>query len=378
MKGLLIKRQSWLIASGLAAALTAWMLSGMLGGDASDKAADQAAAVAEDAPARDPLMQVRVQTSRAEAVLHELVISGRTEPARTASLRAEIDARIIGVDIERGMRVQRGQVIVRLDPRDLDAQRAEANALIAQRELQYQAALRLKERQMQPETAVAEALANLEAARARLSHIDVQVQNTVIRAPFDGVLDRRPVEVGDYAKAGDTIAVVLEQDPILVSGYINEQEVQFVAAGDAGTARLVTGEALAGTVRYVASDSDEATRTFRIELEVANPDGRVVSGITAEIRIPSRAIDAHFLSAALLSLNDAGEIGVKAVNSEGIVEFHPVHIARSGAEGIWVTGLPPTLQVITIGHGFVHPGDRVRAIPAGALAESLKRKGEAS
>lgn len=367
MKRFFAARQSYLLALGLALALAAWMLSGH-GPDPEAQPAGETAAHAPEP--RDPLIHVRVQTYHAEDVQRELVISGRTEPARSATLRAEIDGRVVAVEAARGRPVRQGQPIVRLDPRDLEAQLAEARALVAQRELQHQAAQRLQQRQMQAETAVAEAFANLQAARAMLKRIEVLMANTVIRAAFDGVLDQRPVELGDYLTAGDTVARVLEQDPMVITGHITEQDVHLVEPGQVGDARLVTGERVSGRLRFVAAEADEATRTFRVELEVPNPAGTIAAGVTSEIRIPSQSMAAHFLSPALLSLNDAGEIGVKAVNDDGVVEFHPARIIRAGADGIWVSGLPESLKIITIGHGFVRPGERVRAIPASAIADS--------
>ncbi len=99
-----------------------------------------------------------------------------------------------------------------------------------------------------------------------------------------------------------------------------------------------------------------------------NPEGELPSGVTSEIRIPIKAEKAHFLSPALLSLNDEGVFGVKLVNDDGIVEFHPARIVKSVAAGVWLSGLPDTVRLITVGQGFVRQGDRVKAVPE----ESIK------
>jgi len=112
-----------------------------------------------------------------------------------------------------------------------------------------------------------------------------------------------------------------------------------------------------------------ATRTFRIELEVPNPDGKLVSGITAELELPTSTLQAHRISPALLSLDKANRIGLKTVTADSHVKFMPVSIARSSADGLWVSGLPATLDVITIGQGFVRDGDEVIAVPQDTGAE---------
>ena len=144
---------------------------------------------------------------------------------------------------------------------------------------------------------------------------------------------------------------------------MTQQERHHLKVGDIGRARLITGELVQGRVRYVAAESDEATRTFRVELEVPNADHRLVSGISTEIHIPTRATAAHRISPALLSLDRLGRLGVKSVNDDSIVEFHPVEVLRAETRGVWVGGLPDPVRLITVGHGFVRVGQRVRAVP---------------
>ena len=92
-----------------------------------------------------------------------------------------------------------------------------------------------------------------------------------------------------------------------------------------------------------------------------NPGEEVVSGTTAELRIPAEELSAHYISPALLSLNNRDQVGVKSVNDDGVVEFHVVNIVRAGVDGVWVSGLPERVRVITVGQGFVREGDRVEA-----------------
>jgi len=105
---------------------------------------------------------------------------------------------------------------------------------------------------------------------------------------------------------------------------------------------------------------------------VPNPHGELVSGVTSEITIPTPEQKAHLLSPAHLSLDDQGEIGVKAVTDNDTVKFHEVDIVRATAGGIWVTGLPNKIRIVTIGQGFVADGERVTPV----LAERLSQAGD--
>ena len=69
------------------------------------------------------------------------------------------------------------------------------------------------------------------------------------------------------------------------------------------------------------------------------------------------------MSPAAVSLDHDGALGVKVVDDQSIVRFYPIEIVRSQIEGIWVTGLPETAQIITVGQGYVSTGETVRAQP---------------
>jgi multidrug efflux system membrane fusion protein len=260
--------------------------------------------------------------------------------------------------------VAKGDVIVRLAIDDREARLAEAKSLVRQRQMEAEAARQLQQKGFRPDTVLAANEAALEAARAQLARIEVDIARTTLRAPFAGVLDRRPAEIGTYVKEGDLIATLVDLDPILIVAQVSERDIGKLALGGAGQARLITGETVDGTIRYIAAAADAATRTFRVELAVPNPDRWLADGVTAQLRLPLPAARAHRVSPAMLSLGEDGSVGVKSVNSSDIVEFHPVSIVGDGAEGVWLTGLPGRVRLITVGQEFVKPGQRVQPVEA--------------
>ncbi|NIR31159.1 MAG: efflux RND transporter periplasmic adaptor subunit [Gammaproteobacteria bacterium] len=307
----------------------------------------------------ESLTRVRVREFQARPVRREIVINGRTAPNRAVDLRAETDGRVVALGADRGSRVSKGDLIARLDLRDRKARLVEARAAVKQHALQYEAARKLRRKEFFSETQLAEVKARLEAARAAVERIEIDIAHTTVRAPFDGVLQERAVELGDFVDVGNAVARLVDDDPLVVIGEASEQEVGRLAAGDTGTAVLVTGETVEGKIRYIATEADDATRTFRVELTIPNSDGALHAGVTTEIRLTARPVTAHYISSALLALDDSGAVGVKGVDGRNVVRFYPVEIVRSSAEGVWVTGLPEKVRLITVGQGFVHPGDTV-------------------
>ena len=94
-------------------------------------------------------------------------------------------------------------------------------------------------------------------------------------------------------------------------------------------------------------------------------NGSLRAGGTAELRIPAEVVLAHRIAPSLLTLDDAGNVGVKIINEQGEVEFVVADIALSSHDGVWLTGLPETATIITVGQGYVSPGTVVAAIPEG-------------
>ena len=356
-------KPSYAIAAAIVVVLTGWLLSGRLGADDPRRAV-------EAAPTADrPLPAVRVRAVSAAPVASEIVINGKTAPARMVELRTETNGRVIELGPRRGAAVRAGDLLVRLDPREREAMVDQARATLEMRAIEHAAAQQLGAKGFQAETQVAEAAANLEAAEAALKRAELDLDHIAIRAPFDGVLEDRPVEIGDFVDVGDAVATVIEQDPFLVVGEAAETEVDRLRVGMAGAARLIGGQTVEGRLRYVGSRADPATRTFQVELEVPNPDGRFVAGASAELSIALDEVAAHRLSPGLLTLNDDGVLGIKAVDDEDVVVFHPARVVRAQADAVWLAGLPERLRVITVGQGFVRAGDRVRPVPEAAQGE---------
>ena len=355
------------MACVVAVSVSIWMLTGLIGSSDSttqspdDKTVTSAAAVTA--------VRVAVRTSRATSTTLEIAVSARTEPNRMVELRAETDGRVISLGAERGAAVAAGDKIAVLDMRDRQARLEEARANFKLMELQLQAARKLQQQQFVSETQIAEAYARVVAARAALQAIEQDIDRTTMAAPFDAVMQERMVEMGDYVKSGDKVAQLVDTDPLIVVGEVNENEIGKVEIGGVGYARLVSGEVIDGRIRYIAPLADENTRTFRVELAIPNKVGALRAGMTAEMRLAGQRSTVHFFSPALLTLDDSGVIGVKTVDNSNRVRFYPVEIIDSSENGVSVGGLPEEIRLIVVGQGFVRNGDLVipvsSPVPAG-------------
>ena len=364
------KYRSWFYSMGITVLVAIWLLSGQFSDD--DFSAQSSSSAAQ--PASSTQGKVRVRTQVAEEVTRTIVVNGKTAPARVVELSAETDGRVTSIGAKRGANVDSGTVIVRLDERDRSARLAEARAIVKQREVEYEARVKLKSESYVSEAQLHEGIAKLEAARAELTRAQLDLEYMVIRAPFDGAIQSRLSEVGDFLKLGDPIATFVDNRTIIVSASVSEFDAGAVKNGTTAEAKLATGEKVSGTIRYISPVADEATRTFLVELEVDNSSGSLRAGGTAELYIPAETIMAHRISPSLLTLDDAGNVGTKIIGADGKVEFVVADIAQSSNNGVWVAGLPETVTIITVGQGFVNAGSVVDAIPEDEIDTAVARK----
>ena len=113
-------------------------------------------------------------------------------------------------------------------------------------------------------------------------------------------------------------------------------------------------------------------RTFPVEIEVPNPDGRIIAGLTAEIHLPTERLMAHRLPPSIVSVSDEGEVGVFTLDSESRARFTPVEIVGGVGAVFWVTGLEDAADVIVVGQGFVQDGTLVEATRVEAIPNRLQ------
>jgi len=343
-------------ALGIAAFVALYLATGLfrLGGPATGVTQAQAKV--------NPVPIVRV--ARLSAVPHEATITlrGHTEALHQVDVRAEVDGVISSLHFEKGDRVKQGQVLCEIKLNDRGARAAQAAAQMAQASKELEVSRELFKEGFRSKTQLAQTTAAFEAAKAGAATMNIQLANTRIRAPFAGIVEERYANVGDYLPVGSKCAMVLAPEPFLAIGTVSEELVSQIAPGNKARVKLVTGENVEGTVRFVAEHADPATRTFRVEVEVPNPDAKLRSGVSADIMVvPLKQMPAYKISPGILVLDDSGAVGVRVVQN-GVARFLAVQVISDGPDGMWIAGLPLTTDIITVGQEFVSNGERVKAV----------------
>jgi multidrug efflux system membrane fusion protein len=185
------------------------------------------------------------------------------------------------------------------------------------------------------------------------------------------VVENLHMNIGDYATPGASCATLIDLNPMLVTARVTEAEVDFLSQAQTVSGYTVTGRALEGSVSFVGKQSDPETRTYPVEITVDNEDYSIRSGLTVTLRIDVDEVRAHRVPPSLLTINDAGEIGLRIVDDSNRVAFRTVEIIEDSADGMWITGLPRTVNLITVGQEYVAIGDIVEPVFSSRDADQL-------
>lgn len=360
--------RSVVIASILSVLVLLWVLSGTFGSSNTEKpeTADSADASLETtklegsnkAETSKPSFKVIIREMSAVPVADSITLQGAVNPSRTITVKSETHGKIEAVLIENGTRVKAETRLVNIATDDRQARLDQAQAELKLREAELEAANQLKTKRMISGNQLEQAVANVAAARASVKQIKVELGQTIIRAPFAGIVNERHVELGDYVSAGDPIANLIDDTQVKIVARVPQQHISKLSVGQTLTAKLLDGTRIEGKLSYISSYADPATRTFRVEAN-AKPAANMRLGQSASVGLTLGELQAHKVSSSVLSLAADGSIFVNAVDDNNQVVRHEVEIIKNDSDGVWLSGLPERLRLIVVGQAFVAEGQTV-------------------
>lgn len=354
------------IALILVVLLIIWMLSGTF-----LRAQTEVPEQQEEQPT-DTAYKVETKTLYAEAYSPLQIVQGQLEPLRAVDIRSQINAHLSKRTADWGARVVSGALLFQLDPETRAAELERAQADLVLREAELRAGESLFKKDLLSETEFLRLKAAVASAKAERELNALHLNYATIHAPFDGIVDRLPIEEGDYVQVGQTLATLVDVSVLRMVAYVPQQEIYALRPGFDVEARLLDGDILKGKLTFVASLAETSTRSFRVEARIDNPEMKRIAGSSATLTIRLPELQAHRLSPALLVLGDDGQLGVKAVDAQQHVAFLPLKILSFDPQGVWVDGLPDGAEIITLGAGFVAVGDAVNPVAQVESGDSVR------
>jgi multidrug efflux system membrane fusion protein len=336
----------------------------VLGRDAAKEASLQT-----KEPAAAPLFKVAVLPTQQQMHQRRITLSGRTEADRKVWAQARVSGIVLDLKVRRGSIVKAGDVIATLSDEARIAQVLQAKARLEQRKLEATARLKLIELGSYPSINKSQIEAELRAAEAGLAQAELEQKKGDVVAPISGIVVDVPVEIGAAVQvmmSGVNVAEIIALDPMLAVVEIAERQLPGVQPGGKAEVRTVTGQKTEGTIRFVSKKASPGTRTYRVDVEVKNPNGAIPDGVTSEVDLLLAPVPAARVPRSALTFSSEGKLGVRHVGADNKVAFAPVSIVEDGQQTLWLGGLPDGARVIVEGQDFVKEGEAVEAVPAKA------------
>ena len=348
----LLASKPYLVSISLFILLCLWI---SLGDSSGNKVSDSSAIQPP------PLVKVFIRRFSAQPTYKEIELYGRSDAQKRATLSAEIAGKISHIYVKKGEWVELGDSIVGIDKGDLKSQLETAKALLKVKDKEYLAARALQKKGLSGEIAFAHAQAQLIEANFQVSKAELALKNTEIKAPFSGFVNDFSIELGDFVALGDPVASLVDLSKLVIVADVSEKNIHEIELGQVALVRLLDGNQKQGIVSYISRTSNPSTNTFPIEIELPNPNYLISAGVSAEIYLRLGREIAIKVTPSVLALNEAGDIGIKIVESE-YVKFVPIRLLKAESDGVWLSGIGPYADIITRGQGFVRDGDQVIAI----------------
>jgi membrane fusion protein (multidrug efflux system) len=248
-----------------------------------------------------PLLHVQTATIAERPMPEFLVLTGSLRADQESNIAADASGKVLQLLVERGQPVMRGQVIATLDARSasLGATAAQAQAKLAQSQLEQAQKECERVKHLLETGAISQAEFDRQtsactvqqwsaaAAEAQQQSATKLLGDTSIRAPFDGIIGERMVNVGQYVQPSTQVASIYDPDPLRLQVTVPEANLADVKAGMPVTFSVAAfgDERFAGTVKFVSPNVRESTRDLVVEAIAPNHEGRLRPGMFAIARM---------------------------------------------------------------------------------------------
>ncbi len=318
-----------------------------------------------------PPTEVAALTVRTESLPQSLEAVGSLEAVNQVALSAEVAGRVTAIRFEAGTRATRGMPLVQLYDAPEQADRAAAHAAAQFAKLQFDRSQELAPTGAESRELLQQRTAELARAQAAVDQLDARITQKTIRAPFDGRVGIRRVNLGQYVNAGDPIATLVSLNPLYVNFTVPQQELVKLAVGGQVTVRTdaFPDKTFTARVNAIAPEVSAETRNVAVQATLQNPDELLRPGlhVSASVELPVRQ---EAIVVPLTAINTSASGDSVFVVRNGKAEAVPVVAGRRvGTRVVVERGLAAGDVVITSGQIRVQPGAPVAVAAAQATAE---------
>jgi membrane fusion protein, multidrug efflux system len=311
-------------------------------------------------------MQVVAMAAERRPVTETVSLVGTVTANEEVELKAEVEGGVEEIGFEEGQRVERGQLLVRLEETKLAAELADAEARLKLALADFERARQLLDNRLISQQEYDQAASTYEAGRAAVELRKRLLRDTRVYAPFSGYTGARLVSPGQVISRNTVLTWLVDLDPVKVEMNIPERFLSQVRQGQRIGFEVAAypGRRFEGEVFFVAPRLDLATRTALVKTRVGNPEGLLKAGMVANVELELKLRDAALLvpEVALISNGDAYFLFV--AGEGGQAEFRPVTVGQRLPRWVEIReGIEPGELVVVEGHQKIGPGMPLKLAP---------------
>ena len=318
-----------------------------------------------------PALPVVVAEVTSKPVAESLTLVGSIDANEFVEIKSETDGVVQEVGFEEGQKVEKGQLLLRLDDTKLAATLAETEASLRLSTLTFDRAKQLFQDKLVSQQEYDQAAATFDRTRASVDLMKRQLKDARVLAPFAGTVGARQISPGQVISKATWLTILVDLDPVKVDFYVPEKALSQVQTGQRIEITVVAypGRKFGGDVYFVAPQLDEATRRAQMKARIANPEGLLKPGMFAnlELTLELRAKALVIPEIAVMWDGDAARVFV--VKSDDTIELRRVDLGvRLPGEVEITRGLKSGERVVTEGLQKIDAKSKVRASAPPAAA----------
>lgn len=266
-------------------------------------------------------------------------------------IRPETSGKVASVSFQSGSNVKKGDVLFSLDDRVIRAQLAEANAKLKNAKSEWVRYKKLFKEKAIQKSKLEQSQAAYEMAKAQADMMQARLNNTVLRAPFDGIIGIRDISPGSYVREGDEIVSLENIDPIYVDFRISEIYLERVKKGQTVEVEIdgFPQNLYEATIEAIDPGVDEKGHSIRVRGILPNPMKDLRPGLFARVRLPNTTHE-NIMLVPETSIETEGNEEFVFVILDGVARRAPIKTGGRNGKMVEVTaGLKPGMMVITTG-----------------------------
>lgn len=339
------------IAFGIFVVVGLWLASGVITFAAAPQKKTVVAATSFAAE------HVATSISVAERYMPSIEVSGFITSKNSVVVKSQVAGIVRRIFVKSGSYVQKGKVLARLSGGDGGAKLRQAAAAEKAAHHTFLVNKKLYARGFLTIVGFQSAKASYDAAKSALELARQRQSMYAVKAPFSGRVGVVRVSKGQTLNPTSEILDLSGTSNDIFTGYISSNWAKRIHVGDTFSGRTVDGSVLRGAISGISSVPEQQIPVYRIQGALTSDTG-VNSGEAASVSIALRPQKAHKIAASFLTIDDAGDLGVKILE-KGIVAFKHVAILNENLRQLWVSGLPNKVILLTYGAGFVKVGQHL-------------------